>query len=293
MRPAKTGTRASSPDLTAFFTRHGRLPRLGDAVAPWRYCGWLLAYVIELHRIIPAVADRWGYHLRTLDAGQLLNEPIPQIAFGAPDTKIFALLHDWCALIRRDCGGWSDFRSLLDWLCWGLAVSKEEPELSDGVNEKLYRSVNLAPFLVTPFDYLGETVAQSKAKGWNPTGFYPTPHPVVECMVQMTMDDTHIQGRDPRTATVCDPAVGSGRMLLHASNRSFCLFGQDIDPLAVAMCKINGALYAPWLSFPLPASILGVHVEAGGSAVAALHPPPACLRRSLVDGMGRRLLFEF
>jgi hypothetical protein len=49
-------------------------------------------------------------------------------------------------------------------------------------------------------------------------------------------------------------------MLLHSSNRSLCLFGQDIDPLVVAMCKINGALYAPWMSFPLPARILGTHV---------------------------------
>ena len=29
----------------------------------------------------------------------------------------------------------------------------------------------------------------------------------------------------------------------------------DIDPLAVAMCQVNGALYAPWLSFPLPAAV--------------------------------------
>jgi hypothetical protein len=27
------------------------------------------------------------------------------------------------------------------------------------------------------------------------------------------------------------------------------------------MCLINGALYAPWLSFPLPASILGKTTE--------------------------------
>lgn len=46
-------------------------------------------------------------------------------------------------------------------------------------------------------------------------------------------------------------------MLLHASNISMNLYGQDIDPLAVAMCKINGALYAPWMSFPLPEAILG------------------------------------
>ena len=39
--------------------------------------------------------------------------------------------------------------------------------------------------------------------------------------------------------TVNDPCVGSGRLLLHASNISLRLYGQDIDPLAVAMCKIN------------------------------------------------------
>ena len=78
-----------------------------------------------------------------------------------------------------------------------------------------------------------------------------------ELIVRLTHHDIRNEGRDPRTFSVCDPAVGSGRMLLHSSNFSLCLFGQDIDPLAVAMCLINGALYAPWISFPLPAAILG------------------------------------
>jgi hypothetical protein len=120
--------------------------------------------------------------------------------------------------------------------------------------------------LQTPWDYLGDHVAAGKARGWNPTGFYPTPHPVVECMVRMTMHDTEKNGRDPRTLSVCDPCVGSGRMLLHASNFSLRLFGNDIDPLAVMMCQSNGALYAPWLSFPLPDAIVGT----------ALHPPNGC-----------------
>jgi hypothetical protein len=46
---------------------------------------------------------------------------------------------DWSRLIGKDCGGWSDFHTRLDWLCWGLAVCNEEPRLSDDVNEKLYR----------------------------------------------------------------------------------------------------------------------------------------------------------
>jgi hypothetical protein len=115
------------PDLVAFVRREGRLPRLGDTPPPWRYCGWLLAYVIQLHGLVPAVADRWDYQLRTLESGQLLDEPIPQIAFGPPDKQVFSLLHDWSRLIGRDCGGWGDFRCLLDWLCWGLALANDEP----------------------------------------------------------------------------------------------------------------------------------------------------------------------
>src|SRR4051794_28746605 len=97
-------------DLMAFVKDHGRLPRLGDDPAPWRYRGWLLWYVVELHALIPAVADRWGYHLRTLDTGKLLDEPIPQVAFTQPDNKVFPLLHDWPRLIGHDCGAWGDFR---------------------------------------------------------------------------------------------------------------------------------------------------------------------------------------
>jgi hypothetical protein len=65
-----------------------------------------------------------------------------------------------------------------------------------------------------------------------------------------------------------DPAVGSGRLLLHASNYSYCLYGCDIDPLVVAICRVNAAFYGPWLAFPLPDTILGVPVPP---------PPPARL----------------
>jgi hypothetical protein len=81
------------PDLDAFVRREGRLPRLGDT-PPWHYRGWLLAYVMQMRGLVPAVADRWGYHLRTLEAGRLLDEPIPPIAFGSPDRQVFSILHD-------------------------------------------------------------------------------------------------------------------------------------------------------------------------------------------------------
>src|SRR5262245_19217649 len=117
-------------DLAAFVNEHGRLPRLGEEPAPWRYRGWLLFYVIRQHALIPEVKDRWGYHLRTLEAGRLLDEPTPQIAFSQPDNKVFTLLREWSKLIGHDCGSWSDFRSLVDWLCWALALSRKEPRLA-------------------------------------------------------------------------------------------------------------------------------------------------------------------
>jgi hypothetical protein len=110
-------------------------------------------------------------------------------------------------------------------------------------------------------------------------------------MVQILMHDGGKDGRDPRTLSVCDPAVGSGRMLLHASNHSVCLFGQDIDALAIAMCKINGALYAPWLSFPLPASITGTHVNAPPASLPVPDPPPEEIAVFRVDDRGQGLLF--
>jgi hypothetical protein len=252
-------------DLRAFLSEFSRLPRLGDNPPPWSYRGWLLPYIVLLHEDCPAVSDRWGYYCRTLEAGKLLDEPIPQIAFGQPDQRVFKLLHEWSRLVGWGCGGWSDFRSLLDWLAWGLRVSEEPPRLSDEVCEKLYRGVDLSPLLQQPHDYLGAHVSQGKARGWNPTCFYPTPHPVVECMVRMTFHDALTEGRDTRLMTVNDPCVGSGRMLLHASNFSLRLSGQDIDPLAVTMCLINGVLYAPWLTFPFPSSLLGLPDEQPGT----------------------------
>jgi hypothetical protein len=257
--------RACSPSrplhLRGFLNEFGRLPMLGDNPPPWCYRGWLLPYIVLLHESCAAVADRWDYHARTLQAGKLLDEPIPKIAFGPGDQRVFQLLHDWSRLIGWDCGGWSDLRTLLDWLAWGLNLHGEQPALSDQVSERLYREVNLRPFLERPHDYLGAYVAQGRARGWNPLAFYPTPHPVVECMVQMTFLDALAEGGDTRLMSVCDPCVGSGRMLLHASNFSLRLFGQDIDPLAVTMCLINGALYVPWLVFPLPDHILGAPSE--------------------------------
>jgi hypothetical protein len=113
-----------------------------------------------------------------------------------------------------------------------------------------------------------------------------------ELIVQMTHHDIRSEERDQRTFADLDPCVGSGRMLLHLSNVSMNLFGQDIEPLAVAMCKINGALYAPWISYPLPARIL--ESKSAQHVVAKRFEVPASDGEWLfrVDDRQQRLLFE-
>lgn len=243
-------------DLDLFYQRHGRFPRIGDRPAPWHWRGWLLRYVVMAHACHPEVPDRWGYLFRTLEAGRLLDEPIPQIQFGQPDRKVFSLIAEWSRLIGWDCGGWSDFRSLVDWLGWALQVSDLEPKIADDKQEKLYRAVNVEPLLLAPYDYWGDYICELRGKGNSSTGFFPTPHSLVELMTSMTFGDASQENRDTRLLSVCDPCLGTGRMLLHASNYSLCLFGADIDPLVLGCCKISAALYAPWLAFPLPTSIV-------------------------------------
>src|SRR5438270_7385881 len=57
---------------------------------------------------------------------------------------------------------------------------------------------------------------------------------------------------DLRAARVYEPAAGSARQLLQLGARSLRLAGQDIDPVCVKLALVNGALYCPHLTFPLP-----------------------------------------
>lgn len=240
-----------------FIAEHGRPPMLGDEVPPWRYRGWLLWYVQRLHahHRVP-FPDRWGYlqaiHLCWGGAGYPDPGPIPQVRFDHRDPAVLKALENAIRIAgeKRHGWGWSALRAFLDWLGWGLGTITEEPrELDDEIQEKLYRTFDLGPWLCSPYDYLATYICESQGRGWNPHAFFPTPHNVCEMMVAMQMgnDDADIRGR-----SVHDPAMGTGRMLLHASNYSLRLYGQDIDRMMVACTKINGALYAPWIVAPPP-----------------------------------------
>lgn len=244
--------------LLDFLMTEARLPFVSDPVKPWDYQGWLLPYIILANAARHDVTNRWGWWTACHLNGGLINEPIPQIhfqsEFGGKDA--FKIIDRCLEIIGRGTGGsWWSYTDFIGWLAWGCGVCDEKPCFDERTNEQLYRTFNLEPFLTRPSDYLGQHLAERKGKGWNPNAFFPTPHTVCEFMTQINfMDARYDEGSaiDPRMMTVCDPALGSGRQLLHASNFSVRLYGTDIDSLVVKICLINGAMFAPWMSFPFP-----------------------------------------
>lgn len=204
--------------------------------------GWLIPYLIEIDA---RLSTRWAYWLDTLDAGKMLDRPIPQIdflTFGASDAmkNLQTCLSRFMHLDVR-------LSNFLDWLLWGFNIGEERPRIDPQVNEFWYRNFNLGFMLRDPFDYFGEILCDAKSGYWNnPNAFYPTPHTVCQAMASMQFSGE----MDYRDKTVLDPCVGTGRMLMFASNYSLRLFGQDIDRICVQACQINGFLYMPWLVAP-------------------------------------------
>lgn len=243
-------------DINRFVLEHGRMPFLSDPTPPWHYRGWLL-FQVQLADAHPGAPGRWNHYLRTFEAGQLLDEPIPQVHFCAlPGSTALKVLNRSVDLLAYRDSHWMAFQRFVQWLAWGLAVSKQRPEIEEATSEALYRTFSFEHLLLHPHDYLGQMLCDRRGKGWNPHAYYPTPHALCECMTQITFSDAEEGGRDLRLQLVCEPAAGTGRMLLHASNYSYRLHGMDIDPLVVTICLINGAFYAPWMSFPFPERIL-------------------------------------
>lgn len=244
-------------NVNRFVLEHGRMPFLSDPIPPWHYHGWLL-FQVQLADGHPSAPKRWEHYMRTLEAGRLLDEPIPQIRFfDVADAAGMKMINKCVGLVSHRDSPWTAFERFVAWLGWGLAVVKEMPRLEEATAEALYRTFNFEPLLLRPCDYLGEVLAGHRASGWNPNAYFPTPHAVCELMTQIAYGDGGERGwRDARLMAVHEPSVGTGRMLLHASNFSYCLSGMDVDKLIVDICLCNGAFYAPWLSFPFPEHIL-------------------------------------
>ncbi len=145
------------------------------------------------------------------------------------------------------------------------------------------------------------------------TGSYYTPSSLVNCLLDSALDpvlDEAVKKPDPEKAIldlkVCDPASGSGHFLVAAARRMArrlasvrsgddepsprdvdralrdvvgrCIYGVDINPMAVELCKVS--LWMEAIEPGKPLSFLDHHIKCGNSLLGST---PALLREGIPD----------
>ncbi|GCF08501.1 Eco57I restriction-modification methylase domain-containing protein [Dictyobacter arantiisoli] len=148
------------------------------------------------------------------------------------------------------------------------------------------------------------------------TGSYYTPTSLIDCLLDSALDpvlDEACRGKSKDEAQkaildlkVCDPACGSGHFLIAAAHRiarrlaavltdseepdaaarraalrqvvSHCIYGVDINPMAVELCKVN--LWMEAIEPGKPLSFLDAHIQCGNSLLGTT---PALLRSGIPD----------
>ena len=240
--------------------------------------GWCVPYLIGIDEMPGVGHGRWDYWLRICATLELPDEPIPHVGFVAahqippvtraqvqypdqlserPDKHIQRILHPYICKY----GGWYDdaWLQFVRWLLHGFGAKglKDEVERIPGeIRSFWYTQFNLAYLLSVPIDWSvyilqsgPQWMGNGRAKWSRSTAFFSTPMNVCTLMTEMTMPMTH---EDTRAQKVCDPCVGTGSMLLPASNYSLRLYGQDIVYDLVLCTMLNGYLWAPWMVYMPP-----------------------------------------
>jgi hypothetical protein len=212
-----------------------------------------------MSRMENAMWGRWGYWLNAWATMQPPTEAIPQIEFeNAPNPFVLKMLdHTLECCTQGRIHRYRAMEWLVDWIRWSLGGLKDKPENpvpeipSDVI---AYQVFQLDPMVLYPYDYFGHWYAEA-GHGKNGAAFYPTPMGLTNLMERI------LYGNDPlpTSSSACDPAVGTGRTLLAASNSSLRLYGQDIDARVLACLEVNFALYAPWGYRPLPDAVWTAH----------------------------------
>lgn len=148
------------------------------------------------------------------------------------------------------------------------------------------------------------------------TGSYYTPTSLINCLLDSALDPVVDEAAKKPAAEeaekailnlkICDPACGSGHFLIAAAHRvgkrlaavrtgdeepapdavrtavrdviGRCIFGVDINPMAVELCKIN--LWLESLTPGRPLSFLDHHIQCGNSLLGAT---PALLKKGIPD----------
>ncbi len=178
---------------------------------------------------------------------------------------------------------------------WAALESDELGSVYEGLMElepELHREA--ATFVL-------EKVGGNERKG---TGSYYTPSTLVECLLDASLDpllDAAAREKDPEGALlalkVCDPACGSGHFLVAAARRiakrvasvrtgdeepspeatrhalrdvvGRCIYGVDLNPMAVELCKVS--LWLEAIEPGRPLSFLDAHIRQGNALLGTTH----------------------
>ncbi len=148
------------------------------------------------------------------------------------------------------------------------------------------------------------------------TGSYYTPDSLVQCLLDSALDPVvkdRLRGKKGKDAeeailsiTVCDPACGSGHFLIAAAHRlarqlarlrtgesepspedhqhalrdviGRCIYGVDINPMAVELCKVS--LWMEAIEPGKPLDFLDHHIQVGNSLLGTT---PALMSQGIPD----------
>ncbi len=145
------------------------------------------------------------------------------------------------------------------------------------------------------------------------TGSYYTPSSLISCLLDSALDPVLQEARkkpNPESEIlslkICDPACGSGHFLIAAAHRvarklasvrtgddepapeavksairdviGKCIYGVDLNEMAVELCKVN--LWMEALEPGKPLSFLDHHIKCGNSLIGAI---PALIEKGIPD----------
>jgi len=155
-----------------------------------------------------------------------------------------------------------------------------------------------------PADRFRLTVAAGSER--KTTGSYYTPTSLVNCLLDSALDPVIDEAKALLSLKVCDPACGSGHFLIAAAHRiakrlasirageeepspihyqhalrdviGSCIYGVDINPMSVELCKVS--LWLEAIEPGRPLSFLDHRIRCGNSLLGAT---PALLAKGIPD----------
>ncbi|MBX2989139.1 MAG: N-6 DNA methylase [Bdellovibrionaceae bacterium] len=195
------------------------------------------------------LSPRWQWYSRLIFFKEIPKDPFPQIHFIDDHDGRARRLVDSCLRPFSDVGMDELLKFLLN--RFGYSECRDLPPLIKKHHVEHWEATfDVATAISLDRDVFGDAYSDCMGKGLRSgTGYFPTPISVCRLIADMTLTQADL------FSTVHDPCVGSGRMLLPASNRSLFLSGMDVNPVCIRMTLVNGFLFAPQIVIPPPAEL--------------------------------------